>query len=101
MQTKFILISLVCLLCSACSVSVAPIATPTGIINQEENSLTETAGGITFTVKLDEMSVASYPTVDNISSFHVVIENGTEQQVSYPPNAFFAKGWRWSAISLN
>ena len=35
MRTKFILVVFILLFCSACSVSVAPIATPSGIINAE------------------------------------------------------------------
>jgi len=79
------------LFCSACSVNVAPIATPTGTINLEDKSLTETRDGVAFTVKLDELSVGAYPLVDNITSFHVTIDNSTENQVSFPSPAFLLK----------
>lgn len=78
-------------LCSACSVSVAPIASPTGTINAQEQSITETRDGVAFTVKLDELSLASYPMVDNITSFHVTIDNRTQQDIAFPPQAFLLK----------
>jgi hypothetical protein len=91
MRTKFFLVVSTFLLCSACSVSVAPIATPTGVINPEEKSLTETHEDVSFTVKLDQLSVAPYQHVDNIASFHVDINNQTTSQVSFPSRAFLLK----------
>lgn len=90
-RTKYFLVVLVLLFCSACSVSVAPIATPTGIINPEDNSLTETYDGVSFTVKVDELSVAPYQMIDNVASFHVAIDNQTDQQVSFPSKSFLLK----------
>lgn len=89
MSYTFALLTL--LFCSACSVSVAPIATATGTINPDDNSITETRNGVAFTVKLDEMSVGAYPQVDNITSFHVAIDNRTDGQVSFPSQAFLLK----------
>lgn len=91
MRTQYILVGLILLFCSACSVSVAPIATSTGTINLEEKSLTETHNGISFTVKVDELSVAPYQMVDNVTSFHVAIDNQTERQVSFPSRSFLLK----------
>lgn len=91
MPTKFILVVSILFVCSACSVSVSPIATPTGIINPEDNSLTETIDGLSFTVKLDQLSFGPYQQVDNITSFHVDINNQTDSQVSFPSSAFLLK----------
>ncbi len=91
MRISHLITVLTLLLCSACGVTVAPIATPTGTINPEEQSITETRGGVAFTVKLDELSVGAYPMVDNITSFHVTIDNGTEAQISFPPQSFLLK----------
>ncbi len=91
MRTKFFLVVSILLLCSACSVSVTPIATPTGTINSEDNSQTETHEGVSFTVKLDQLSVSPYQLVDNITSFHVNINNHTENQISFPSRAFLLK----------
>ena len=90
-KSHILAVSILFLCCSACSVSVAPIATSTGIINAEEKSITETRDGMTFTVKLDELSVAPYQMVDNITAFHVTIDNRTSEQVSFPPQAFLLK----------
>jgi hypothetical protein len=91
MPTKFILVVSILLACSACSVSVSPIATPTGIINPADNSLTETHDGVSFTVKLDQLSYGPYQQVDNITSFHVNIDNQTESPISFPSSAFLLK----------
>ena len=102
MRPKHILVVLFLFLCSACSVSVAPIATPTGTINLEEKSITEVRDGIAFTVKVDELNVSPYQLIDNITSFHVTIDNRTEKQVSFPPQVFLLKdgsGRQYRAIT--
>ena len=91
MRTKHLLAVLLLFLCSACSVKIAPIATPTGTINPDEKSITEIRNGVAFTVKLDQMGVAPYQLVDNITSFHITIDNRTEKQVSFPSQAFLLK----------
>ncbi len=91
MPTSYILAALILLFCSSCTVSVTPIATSTGTINTEEKSITETRDGVTFTVKLDELSLSPYQMVDNITSFHVSIDNRTEEQISFPSQAFILK----------
>jgi hypothetical protein len=91
MRTKHLLAVLLLFLCSACSVKIAPIATSTGTINPDEKSITEIRDGVAFTVKLDQMGVAPYQLVDNITSFHITIDNRTEKQVSFPSQAFLLK----------
>lgn len=91
MRMKPFLAVLILLLCSACSVTVAPIATSTGTINPEEQSLTEIRDDVAFTVKIDELSVSPYQIVDNITAFHVVIDNRTAHQVSFPSRVFLLK----------
>lgn len=90
------------LTCTACSVKVAPVPTATGTINQAEQSITEIHNDVAFTVKLDELSLAPYQIVDNITSFHVVIDNRSGATVSYPPKAFLLKdsdGRQYRSIS--
>lgn len=102
MPTKYVLAVLILWLCSACGVSVAPIATSTSTINVEEKSITEIRDGVAFTVKLDELSVAPYQMVDNITSFHVTIENRTGKQVSFPSQVFLLKdgsGFQYRTIA--
>lgn len=91
MQMKHLLIFPILFLCSACTVSVAPIATATGTINPADNSITEVREDVAFTVKLDELSVSSHQLVDNITAFHVVIDNMSGKSVSFPSTAFLLK----------
>ncbi len=91
MTTKRVLAMFMLLLCSACTVSVAPIATPSGTLNLEDKSITESHSGVAFTVKHDELSVAPYAMVDNITSFYVTIDNRTVIAVSFPPRRFCSK----------
>ncbi len=91
MKIKLFLTVLIACICSACSVNVSPIASPTGTINLADNSITETRNDVAFTVKLDTLSVAPYQMVDNITSFYVVIENKTDTSISYPSEHFVLK----------
>jgi hypothetical protein len=91
MHIRYLPVVVALLVCSACSVKVAPIATATGTINAEDQSLTEVRDGVAMTVRLDELSVAPYQLVDNITSFHVTIDNQTETSVSFPAKAFLLK----------
>lgn len=87
----FIAVLLLLLFCTACSVSVVPVATSTGTINPEDKSITETRNGVVFTVKLDSLSVAPEHMIDNITSFHVTVDNRTDRQITFPPQAFVLK----------
>lgn len=89
MRIVFFLVVLATTLCSACSpVLVSPIATPTGKINPTDQSITETRGGVAFTVKLDALSVSTQPTIDSIAAFHVTVANQTGETISFSPQAF-------------
>lgn len=94
MCMRHTLVVLILLFCSACSVKVVPVASPTGTINSEEQSITETRDGVTFTVKLDELSLSPYQMMDNITSFHVTIDNHTDQSILFPPRTFVLKDGR-------
>ncbi len=91
MTTKHMLAMFILLLCSACTVSVAPIATPSGVVDSEAKSITEIHDGVAFTVKHDELSVAPYAMVDNITSFYVTIDNRTASSGFFPPRHFCSK----------
>ena len=102
MQVKLILAVIGLLICSACSVKVAPIASETGTVNYEDQSITEVRDGIAFTVKLDSLSYAPYLIVDNITSFKVRIENRNEEPALFPSKAFVIKdgsGRQYHSIS--
>lgn len=102
MRVRLFVAVLLLFCCTACTTNVAPIATTTGTINPADNSLTEIRDGVAFTVKLDELSVAAYPAVDNITAFHVAIDNRTDQPVFFPSRTFLLKdggGRQYPSIS--
>lgn len=77
------------LLLAACgSVKVTPIATSSATINPTDNSISETRDGVKVTARLEDLSLASYQMVNNIASFHVVIDNQTSEKVEIPHKAF-------------
>jgi hypothetical protein len=79
------------LVCSACSVKVVPLPTSTAILGSVEGSLTESHDGITIISRLDQLSVQPYQLVDNLTSFHITIENQTNKQISIPIESFVLK----------
>ena len=91
MWLKSLISILTLLLCTACGATISPIATPAGTINLEEKSITEIREDVAITVKLDELSVAPYQMVDNITSFLVEIDNISNRQVSYPSKILIIK----------
>lgn len=91
MRAKLFILLLACLVCAACAASVKPVASPTGTINPDDGSITEERAGVAFTVRLDQLSVAGYQSVDNVIAFHVLIDNRTDRPVSFPPKAFLLK----------
>jgi hypothetical protein len=70
--------------CSACSVKIVPQPTATALLNPADNSLTETHDGIAITARLDQLSLQPYQLVDNLSAFHLTIDNQTGEQVTFP-----------------
>lgn len=87
-----VVLALAVTLClSACSVQIVPLPTATAIPGPVEGSLAETRDGVTVTVRLDQLSVQPYQLVDNLTSFHVTIDNRTGNRVVVPVEAFLLK----------
>lgn len=86
---------LVIMLCAAalflggCGVTVVPMATATASVNLADNSVTEAKDGVTVTARMQDLEVAPYRMVDNITSFHLAIENGTAGEVTFPLASFY------------
>lgn len=92
MRTTFIMAFLAAVFCTACgSVSINPIASPSGKVNPTDQSITETRNNVAFTVRHDALSVSNNPATDIVSAFHVTIDNQTDKQVSFPPQVFVLK----------
>lgn len=92
MRTMLIMALLAAVLCTACgSVTINPIASPSGKVNLADQSITETRNNVAFTVRHDSLSVSNNAASDVVSAFHVTIDNQTDKQVSYPPQVFILK----------
>lgn len=79
------------LFCSACSVKVIPQPTLTALPGPVDGSLTESHDGVVITSRLDQLSVQPYQLVDNLTSFHITIDNQTGKQINVPIEAFVLK----------
>ncbi|MCM2263921.1 MAG: hypothetical protein NDI73_01895 [Desulfuromonadales bacterium] len=101
-SVRFWLLLAATLLCTACSAKVVPQPTATAFLNSGDNSLTESIGGVAVTARLDQLSVQPYQLVDNLTSFHITIDNQTEQQVEVSIEAFMLKdgeGRQYSTVT--
>lgn len=88
MNKMVILFCLAALLMGGCGVVVVPQATPTASVDILDNSISEARHGITATVRMQDLEVAPYRMVDNITSFHVTLRNGTQGEVAIPLESF-------------
>jgi len=71
-----------------CGFAVVPKPTATATLNPIDNSLTEAKDGVSVTARVQDLEVAPYQMVDNITSFYVVIDNRTGQTISLPLDSF-------------
>ncbi len=71
-----------------CGVAVVPKPTPSAVLNPADNSLTEAKDGVSVTARVQDLEVAPYEMVDNITSFYIVIDNGSGQEISLPLESF-------------
>lgn len=77
--------------CAACTANIAPLPTTTAIFNPTDNSLTEIHDGVAITAKIDQLSVQPYQQIDNLTSFHITIDNQTGKPVEISSDAFVLK----------
>jgi hypothetical protein len=73
---------------SGCGFTVVPKPTASAIVDTLDNSISETRQGITVTARVQDLEVAPYRMVDNITSFHVTISNDSSQELSIPLDSF-------------
>jgi len=88
MKNSLLLSFLAVFALSGCGVAVVPKPTPSAILNPADNSLTEVKGGLSVTARVQDLEVAPYRMVDNITSFYIVIDNNTGHDVSLPLESF-------------
>lgn len=89
--TRILFFLAAALFCSACGVRVVPQSTVTAMVNPADNSLTEVHDGVAVTARLDQLSVQPYQLVDNLTSFHIIVDNQTDKPVEIPIEAFLLK----------
>jgi len=86
---RYLLIAslLTMLVLSGCSVSVVPQA-KTGYQLNVDNTLSASKAGLTVTAGVQELEVAPYRMVDNITSFQITLDNGGDDEILIPPESF-------------
>ena len=90
------------LLCTACAAKVVPQPTATARLDPVDGSLTEVQDGVAVSVRVDQLAVQPYQLVDNLASFHVMLDNRTDRPVTFPLEAFVVRdgqGRQYRAIS--
>jgi hypothetical protein len=77
--------------CAACSTQVVPVPTATALLDPGGTSLTEVRDGVAITVRLDQESVQPAQLVDNLTAFHLTIDNRTERAVTVSTDTLLLK----------
>ena len=77
--------------CAACSLKVVPVPTATAVLDPDGTSMTEIRDGVAITARLAELSVQPYQLVDNLTSFHLTIDNRTDREITIPLEAVLLK----------
>lgn len=67
-----------------CTPQIIPLETPGGIVDLKAGSQTLERSGVSVTARLDQLQYAPYRQVDNITSFHLDVSNGLNQNWSFP-----------------
>lgn len=76
------------LLLAGCGIKIVPQPTEIGLINPADRSIAINRDGIIVSARVQDLEVAPYRMVDNITSFYVVIDNRTKGEVSLPVSSF-------------
>ncbi len=79
---------LAALFLGGCGVTVVPRPTASAVLNPSDNSLSEEKAGVVVSARVQDLEVAPYRMVDNLTSFHVTVSNQTDQEISLPLDAF-------------
>jgi len=88
MKKSLLIAFLIALCLGGCGFTVVPKPTASAILNPIDNSLTEIKDGVSVSARVQDLEVAPYRMVDNITSFYIVIDNKTDQEVSLPLESF-------------
>lgn len=88
MTSKLIIAFLASLFLGGCGVTVVPKPTASAVLNPTDNSLTEDKAGVIISARVQDLEVAPYRMVDNVTSFYVTVNNKTGREVSIPLESF-------------
>lgn len=88
-RLQMLLAALCC--CAACSTQVVPVPTATALLDPGGASLTEVRDGVAITVRLDQFSVQPEQLIDNLTAFHLTIDNRTERPVTVSTDTLLLK----------
>lgn len=85
---KQLLLLLAVISLSGCGVAVVPKPTATASLDPANNTLRESINGVTVSARVEDLEVAPYRMVDNLTSFRVTVENGLSEEISLPLTSF-------------
>lgn len=84
-----VLVLLLVVLCaSGCTLKVIPQPVPQGVIDPTDNSQMITKGGISIRVANADPQIVSYNLEGTVSAFSVSIDNKTDREISFDANSF-------------
>ncbi len=84
-----------------CGVKVVPRPTATALLNVADNSLTEEKAGVSLSARVEDLEVATYRLNNNLTSFHVTVANGTEDELNLSSASFVLvdeQGFQYRAV---
>jgi hypothetical protein len=76
------------LLLTGCGIKIVPQPTQAGVINPADRSITINRDGVVVSARVQDLEVAPYRMVDNITSFYIVVDNRTQAEVALPVTSF-------------
>ncbi len=86
MTTLFLLLT--SLLIGGCGINIVPKPTALTILNPNDNSLLQSKGNLVISARVQDLEVAPYRMVDNITSFYLTIRNKSDQPAIIPLESF-------------
>lgn len=88
-MTRYLIIAVfAALFLAGCGVTVVPKPTASAVLNPVDNSLIEEKAGVSISARVQDLEVAPYRMVDNLTSFHVTVSNKTGHEISIPLESF-------------
>jgi hypothetical protein len=71
-----------------CGIIVVPKPTANAILNPNDNSLLQSKGNVVISARVQDLEVAPYGMVNNITSFYLTIRNKSDQPTLIPLDSY-------------